>query len=218
MTVQYRPSAGFDPPGSGQPSGGFAAPGSTAGPDYSAPGVGGAASPPNYGATGGRPGQPAGSAPPMYQGAAVSSTTPGTPAEWGTRAVAYLIDWGIGVGILVAGLILGAIGGAIADGLGILILVVTYIAVIAYGIWNWIVKQGTTGQSIGKEKQGIKLVKDDTGEPVGPGMAFVRYLVASVISGLTCGIYGILDILWPLWDPEKKRLTDKIVSMSVIVV
>jgi hypothetical protein len=26
----------------------------------------------------------------------------------------------------------------------------------------------------------------------------------------------LLDYLWPLWDPEKKRLTDKMITMSVV--
>jgi len=177
-------------------------PGNMAPPVASPPSRAAAAAPPAYGA-----------APQGMQ----NSVNVGTPAEWGTRAIAWLIDWGIGVGIFVAGVILSLIGGAIADGLGVLLLVVTYVGVFAYWIWNVVVRQGSTGQSIGKEKQGIKLVGDDTGQPVGGGMAFVRYLVGSVISSVTCGIYGLLDYLWPLWDPEKKRLTDKIVKMSVVV-
>ena len=157
------------------------------------------------------------SAPPGVQGFA-SGPNVGIPAEWSTRAIALLIDWGIGVGLVLGGLILSAIAGAIADVLGVLFVVVTYVGVFAYWIWNVCLKQGTTGQTIGKEKQGIKLVGDDTGLPVGAGMAFVRYLVGTLISSFTCGIYGLLDYLWPLWDQEKKRLTDKIVKMSVVTV
>ena len=47
-------------------------------------------------------------------------------------------------------------------------------------------------------------------------MAFVRYLVASALALITCGIYGILDLLWPLWDPKNQRLTDKILHNAVI--
>ncbi|MCP4227654.1 MAG: RDD family protein, partial [Actinomycetia bacterium] len=74
----------------------------------------------------------------------------------------------------------------------------------------------TTGQSIGKQQQNIKLVADATGQPVGGGMAFVRLLVAGVISFVSCGIAGLLDYLWPLWDQDKKRLTDKILNFSVV--
>jgi len=200
QTVQFQP-----PPQSAPPAGGFQAPGAGAPPNYGAPGT----PPPGY-----QQSAPAYGAAPQGYGA--PGVNVGTPAEWGTRAVAILIDWGIGIGIYIVGFILAAIAGSIADALGLVMFLVTYAAAIAYFVWNMCIKQGSTGQSIGKEKQGIKLVKDETGQPVGGGMAFVRYLLAGLISSFTCGIYGLLDYLWPLWDPEKKRLTDKIVKMSVV--
>jgi uncharacterized RDD family membrane protein YckC len=72
------------------------------------------------------------------------------------------------------------------------------------------------GQTLGKTQQNLKLVRDDTGQPVGPGMAFARWLVAGLIAVFTCGIGGLLDYLWPLWDDQNKRLTDKILKFSVI--
>lgn len=194
--------------------------------EYQAPGAAPAAGAPSYGAPPEQPGaqpayqQPApayGAAPQGYQSYGAPGANVGTPAEWGTRFVAWLIDYGIVFGIYIVGFILALVAGAIADVLGLLMLLVTYVAAIGFSIWNLLLKQGSTGQTIGKEKQNIKLVKDETGEPVGGGMAFVRYLLAGLISGVTCGIYGLLDYLWPLWDPEKKRLTDKIVKMSVVL-
>lgn len=140
----------------------------------------------------------------------------GTPAEWVQRFVAYLIDAGIIVGIVIVGQILAAIGGSIAESLGVILGLLTIVGYIGYFIWNFVVRQGQTGQTIGKAQQGIKLVRDDTGQPVGGGMAFVRYLVAQLISFVTCGIAGLLDVLWPLWDADKKRLTDKILNFSVV--
>jgi uncharacterized RDD family membrane protein YckC len=211
QTVQYRPPAQDSPPSEPAvaPPSDFGAPAAAAAPDYGQP--------PSYAPPAGSP-PPAGGAPGGYASYAPASATPGQPADWGTRFVAWLIDAGIGIGIYIVGFILTLIGGAIADALGVLFGLATFAAVIAYFVWNIVLRQGNTGQSIGKEKQGIKLVKDETGQPVGPGMAFVRYLIAQVISTFTCGIYGLLDYLWPLWDVEKKRLTDKIVKMSVIKV
>ncbi len=188
--------------------------------EYQPPAAAGA--PPNYGAPSAPQGyqQPApayGAAPQGYQNFGAPGAGVGTPAEWGTRFIAWLIDYGIVFGIYVVGFILTLVAGAIADALGLIMLLVTYVAAIGFSIWNLLIKQGSTGQTIGKEKQGIKLVKDETGQPVGGGMAFVRYLLAGAISGITCGIYGLLDYLWPLWDPEKKRLTDKILKMSVVI-
>lgn len=210
QTVQYQPpqQQASPPPSSYQPPTGEAvAPG--AAPNYGAPGTPGAQ--PGY-----QQPAPAYGAPQGYQAYTAPGANVGTKAEWGARAIALLIDWGIGVGIYVVGFILALIAGAIADALGVLMLLVTYVAAIAYWIWNMCVRQGSTGQSIGKEKQGIKLVKDETGQPVGGGMAFVRYLIAGVLSSFSCGIYGLLDYLWPLWDQDKTRLTDKMVKMSVV--
>ncbi len=140
----------------------------------------------------------------------------GTPAEYGSRVIAVLIDMGIILGVYVATFILSAIAGAISDGLGTLVFLVGLVAYIGGFIWNTIIRQGTTGQTIGKQQQNIKLVADATGLPIGGGMAFVRVLVASAISFVTCGIAGLLDLLWPLWDQDKKRLTDKILNFSVV--
>lgn len=157
--------------------------------------------------------QPVGGA---VEGGGVAGGSAGVPAEWGQRLVAYLIDIGIYVGIYIALLILGFIFGSISDTLGTIVSIIGFIAIFGYLIWNFIIRQGQTGQTLGKTQQGLKLVKDDTGQPVGVGMAFGRWIVASLISFVTCGIGGLVDVLWPLWDDENKRLTDKILNLSVV--
>ena len=137
-------------------------------------------------------------------------------ADYGQRVIAYLIDWAISVVLIIVVVILSAILGAISDALGLLVVVVGYLGVFAYQIWNLAYLQGTNGQTLGKMAQGISLVKEETLQPIGIGMVIVRYLVAGALAGVTCGIYGLLDILWPLWDPKRQRLTDKILKNVVI--
>jgi uncharacterized RDD family membrane protein YckC len=137
------------------------------------------------------------------------------PAEFGQRAIAYLIDAGIVVAGIVVVVVVAAILGAIADVLGVLVAIVGYLAVIAFSIWNLYFKQGKTGQSIGKERQGIKLVKTATGQPLGAGMTFVRYLVFGALGNLTCGIFVIVDLLAPLWN-NNRRYTDQILGNDVV--
>lgn len=138
------------------------------------------------------------------------------PAEYGQRVIAYLIDVAVMVGIFIAGFVLVAILGAVADALGVLASIATVVGSIGYFVWNFIILQGRTGQTLGKKQQGIKLVADATAQPVGGGMVLVRYLVAAIMSGLTCGLVGLLDLLWPLWDEDNKRLTDKVLKFSVV--
>lgn len=186
-------------------------------PAYAAPS--GAQQPPSYGAPGQQPpayGAPSAGAgaPPGFQafgapGAAGGNV--GTPAEWGTRAIAFLIDYAPIIGYY----ILYIIAAAISDTLGLLVNLVGGIAVFAYTIWNFYVVQGKTGQTIGKKQQGIKLVSDATGQPVGGLMAFVRYLLVAAFI-LACCVGYIVNLLSPLWNGDKKTYSDKIMSMSVV--
>lgn len=160
--------------------------------------------------------QGAGAEPVGYGSGAVAVAGAGVPAEYGSRFVAYLIDIGILVVGYIAVFILTAIGSAVSDPLGAILSIVGLFGLLGVWIWNFVIKQGSTGQTVGKQQQNIKLVADATGAPVGGGMSFLRYLLAGAMSTFTCGLVGLLDILWPLWDNDKKRLTDKILNFSVI--
>jgi uncharacterized RDD family membrane protein YckC len=139
---------------------------------------------------------------------------PGTPAEFGPRAIAAVIDFVVPQVVLFLGFILAAIiGGTIGGLLGFLLI----IGAMAFFVWNLVLQQGSTGQTLGKQKQNLKLVSDQTGQPVGAGMAFVRWFVAGAVGSATCGLYYLADYLFPLFDdPGKKRLTDKMLNFSVI--
>lgn len=157
-------------------------------------------------------GVPAGGAPGGFA-AAGGGGVPGAPAEFGQRAIAYLIDLAPVVGWYLVVIILSAI----SDVLGLIVLLLGGIAVFAYVIWNLYIVQGKTGQTIGKQKQGIKLISDENGEPVGALMAFVRYLVAGAFV-LLCCVGQIVNLLAPLWNTDKKTYSDQILKMSVIQV
>ena len=100
--------------------------------------------------------------------------------------------------------------GKIADALGALIAVVGYLGILAFVIWNQIIVQGNTGQSIGKKQIGIKLISEQTGQPLGPLMNFVRQ-IAHVLDSIC-----MIGYLWPLWDPKKQTFADKIMTSIVI--
>ncbi|MFV0257746.1 MAG: RDD family protein [Acidimicrobiales bacterium] len=138
-----------------------------------------------------------------------------THATYGSRVLAYLIDYGIGLAIFIVGYILAVIFGSISDALSGIVLLLTYLVLFGYGVWNVIVRQGQTGQTIGKAQQNIKLVSLDTGQPVGIGMAIVRQIVMFFLS-LLCYIPLLLDLLWPLWDENGQRLTDKVITANVV--
>ncbi|XVQ88917.1 RDD family protein [Microbispora siamensis] len=146
-------------------------------------------------------------------------------AHWGLRVGAYLID---AVIVGVPSGILYAIGGSMTassievdpttgemtssggGGIGMIIYLLGFVVAIGLGLWLKY-KEGTTGQTVGKKVVGIKTVKEQTGEYIGFGMAFVRYL-CHIIDGLPCYI----GFLWPLWDAKRQTFADKIVGTVVV--
>jgi uncharacterized RDD family membrane protein YckC len=143
----------------------------------------------------------------MTDGPAMGDPTP-TLAELGPRVIAFLIDWvGAYLVMFVLFAIVGGILGAISDALGALFGLVAF--VVYLGFWFWqIYQEGTTGQTLGKKQQSIKLVGlENGGQPVGFAMAFVRNLVNGV-----CGLFWLL----PFFDAQRQTVGDK-VSKTVVV-
>lgn len=149
--------------------------------------------------------------PPPSGGYGAPAGPGGTPplAEIGPRVIAFLIDFvAIPFVGFIAILIVGGIFGAVNDGLGALIGIVGYLALVGFSFWN-IYQEGTTGQSVGKKSQGIKLVGlENGGQPIGFAMAFVRGLV----NGIPCSLGWVL----PFFDAQRQTLGDK-VTKSVVV-
>src|SRR4051794_1125517 len=162
---------------------------------------------------------PPGQAPPYGQQAPFGQPAPygppgapfGAPqnyANWGQRALGWLIDMGP-----LALLYLIFIAVAFTGKIGILQIVVPLgtLAWIGWAVFNRWIQQGNTGQSLGKRVAKIKLVSEATGQPIGAGMAFVRDL-AHFVDSVAC----YLGWLWPLWDDKSQTLADKIVGTVVV--
>ncbi|MCF6525157.1 RDD family protein [Streptomyces sp. JJ36] len=128
-------------------------------------------------------------------------------ANWLYRVGAFLIDGliiGVPYGILVG------IGSAMGGGTGGVIMLLGVLVGIGIGLWL-IHQEGTTGQSPGKKAVGTRLLKEETGQPLGFGMAFVRRL-AHILDGLPCYI----GYLWPLWDEKRQTFADKVCGTLVV--
>ncbi|TDX08290.1 RDD family protein [Kribbella sp. VKM Ac-2566] len=131
----------------------------------------------------------------------------GNLAAWPSRAGGTLID-----GLVVA----------VPYGIGTVFLsrqtapmaivaMLLYIVSLGVGIWNVVVRQGGSGQTVGKSVLGLKLVGADTGRPIGAGKAFVRQL-SHILDGMACCI----GYLWPLWDEKRQTFADKANNTYVI--
>ena len=76
------------------------------------------------------------------------------------------------------------------------------------------------GQTPGKQLVGIRVIKN-SGELSGWGYTFLRELVikglvGGFLSGMTAGIYWVVDHLWPLFDSDRQALHDKMVDTLVV--
>ena len=189
---------GYGQPGYGQP--GYEQPG------YGQPGYGQPAYGQNgYGAAAGHGAAgypPPGYPPPGYPPASVY-------AHWGQRVGSYLIDALIptaGFGVIAG--VFAAIGNQSVLAIG---LTVGYLALIGFALWNNGYRQGTTGQSIGKQVLGTKLVRARDGQPVGFGLAVGRQFL-HILDALPLYI----GYLWPLWDERRQTFADKVVDTVVV--
>ena len=151
--------------------------------------------PPAYGAGGG--GAAAGSG--AWQGPEL--------AEWPMRVLAGLIDYAA------PSILVGIIQAAINS---IAISFVVSIIPLGYAIFINL-QQGETGQTPGKRLVGTKLVTEASLQPPGVGVALGRYFI-TILGVFTYCIANLVDALFPLWDPKKQRIVDKVFKTVVIVV
>lgn len=153
------------------------------------PGFGGPPPPPNYGAP---------PAPPSF-GMNYNETAGRDLAQWPQRALGGVIDY------VAPGVVYGILN-AIARPLGLLA-GLAFIVLVFYNAYL----NGSTGQSIGKKVVGLKVISDETGQPIGGGMGIVRHF-AHIVDSLICYV----GWLFPLWDAKRQTIADKIMKTVVI--
>ncbi|WP_214514936.1 RDD family protein [Rhodococcus sp. WY5] len=146
-------------------------------------------------------------------------------ASWGRRVLASLVDFAFSIPYLISYTAMSAtieygsydrLTGAYVRGHGpddtlMVLTVIIGFATFAFGIWNTIVRQGRTGASIGKSVLHIRVVFEETGQPIGVGQNFLRQL-AHVLDGLPC----YLGYLFPLWEDKRRTFADMIMKTVVL--
>ncbi len=139
-------------------------------------------------------------------------------ASWGQRAIGTLWDfvflwpgWAtVIVGYVILGIGAAGDSGALAA-IGGLVIFVGFGLLVWRLVVNYMLDQGRTGWTYGKRKVGIRTVRIADGQPAGVGSCVGRYFLHALINQ-ACYI----DYLWPLWDPMRQTLTDKILSTYVV--
>lgn len=123
-------------------------------------------------------------------------------ADWPLRAQSALVDW-FGPSLLAV-----FVQYTISASLGLLL----SLAALGWALYQ-AYQSGETGQSMGKQMAGTRLVSETTGQNVGGGAAVGRYFV-HIIDALICYI----GFLFPLWDAKKQTIADKLMKTVVVKV
>lgn len=153
--------------------------------------------------------------PPPPPAAPADVTPPGgrTRAEFGERAIAYLIDLAVIFVLFIAVVIVAAVVGFVSDALGLLIGLLGYLVVFVASIAILIMGEGgPLGQTPGKHMRGIQVIKKD-GSAMTMGDGGMRYL-GRIVDSIACGIP--IGYLWPLFDAEQRAWHDIIASTTVV--
>jgi uncharacterized RDD family membrane protein YckC len=80
----------------------------------------------------------------------------------------------------------------------------------------YVLQHGTWGQTLGKRAMSLRVVRADDGGAISYGQAAWRLLFAYLISLATCGIGGLIDVAWILWDRRRQALHDKVARTVVV--
>ncbi len=94
------------------------------------------------------------------------------------------------------------------------------IVALVWSGWFFGYCQGVSGTTPGKRSQGICLVDAESGKVPGGARGVGRWLVPGLIGSVAQGIGNaiqLIDLLWPIWDPKKQRLIDKVFKTRVVL-
>jgi uncharacterized RDD family membrane protein YckC len=147
-------------------------------------------------------------------------------ATWWMRVWATVIDLGLilALAAIIVGLFSlvffsGTIEGAVSLVVGILVAFVAVVfAVLVYPATAMSILHG---QTVGKRVCRIRVVRTN-GLPMDIGWSMLREAVIKwilfvfLLSPPTGGIAWIVDVLWPLWDDERRALHDILAGTRVV--
>ena len=91
------------------------------------------------------------------------------------------------------------------------LVILMYLLIVAVFVYNRCYLGGE-GQTFGKQRVGLVLLEESTGQPIGTGRAFLRDL-CHILDSLACYI----GWLFPIWDQKRQTFADKIMTTVVPV-
>ncbi|MFI9273812.1 RDD family protein [Kitasatospora sp. NPDC052896] len=87
-----------------------------------------------------------------------------------------------------------------------------YVIFGGWWLWQWALR-GRTGQTLGQQLVGVRVVDAETGQPIGPARSVLRSL-AHVMDVLPIG----LGLVRPVWSRYRQTWADTVMRTVVIEV
>ena len=158
-------------------------------------------------------------------------------ADWWHRAIALLVD------LLVVGgptvLVLAIVDAAMAPGSfdpftnvidestrsAAMIVALALCYIVFVSAYFALSNGGAAGATVGKRLMRIRVADQHDGNPIGPGRAFLRWVLigafwigaaGGTVIGVLLALPGLLNLLWPLWDPQRQAWHDKLANSVVV--
>ena len=72
-----------------------------------------------------------------------------------------------------------------------------------------------SGTTLGKRLMRIRVADQYDGTPVGAGRAFLRWVLLGTF-WVFAYLPGLINLLWPLWDPQRQAWHDKLANSVVV--
>jgi uncharacterized RDD family membrane protein YckC len=84
------------------------------------------------------------------------------------------------------------------------------------GFLYYVLQHGRWGQTLGKRLMSLRVVRADDAGAISYGQAAWRLLFEYLITLATCGVGGLVNIAWILWDKRRQALHDKVARTVVV--
>ena len=100
---------------------------------------------------------------------------------------------------------------------GMLLSGLLFVVTLGIGYVIWALIAWNKGQTPAKQLLKMYVIDVETGLPATWGKMFIRgFVLDGVLNSVTGGIFSLLSAIWIFTNPERQRLTDKIVKTIVV--
>jgi uncharacterized RDD family membrane protein YckC len=100
---------------------------------------------------------------------------------------------------------------------GALLGAVLFVITLGIGYIIWALIAWSKGQTPAKQILKMYVIDIETGLPATWGKMFIRgFVLDGVVNSITGGLFWLVSAIWIFTNPERQRLTDKMIKTIVV--